>query len=463
MSQPKVTIKDQKQQYTLFVNRMTVYKQGKIVECTDDDSQHYYMFFYKQKYLNVVKAKSLKADSYAQSALDKGITIHAPHPLIDATISETEPYKKHLFNDLFPKLKQKYNYEEVTLIASFFESFIKKEQLIKFIKTMFYENRRNGKMFACYRIYRVLANFAPSNSFVRSLASTLDFKKFEPLYEQLNTSLKEKDPIYYEQVLHDHLHDDEAFQKLSQFLQEEERGIDDLAISIQKFENDPTDMWYTFIQNKMKSHFQSKAYMQLLEDLFYRVPSNEMLQKDLLDQYVQLDCPEKALNLIATQHLDLREDQLESFNKVLSHINLEESDVKTEELNTVIATLFNKIPNQAALLLEKTIKMLMKDQSISYIQKWLEPLRGIPQADPIIEKVDQMQVLQDEPNKQLELGELYYEFNQMNEAIECFSWEMELHDQNPKPVQWLSKIYNELGQSHEAKAYQKLYVDMVKA
>ncbi|QHE51745.1 M48 family metallopeptidase [Pontibacillus sp. HMF3514] len=463
MSQPKVTIKDHKQQYAVYVNRMTVYKQGKIVECTDDEAQHYYMFFYKQKYLNIVKEKPLKPDSYAKNALDHGTTFHAPHPLIDATISESEPYKKHLFNDLFPKLKQKYNYDEVTLIASFFESFIKKEQLIKFIKTMFYENRRNGKMFACYRIYRVLANFASSNSFVRSLASTLEFKKFDPLYEQLNTSLKEKDPIYYEQVLHDHLHDDEAFQKLSQFLQEEERWIDDLTISIQKFENDPTDNWYTFIQHKMMSHFQGKAFMQLLEDLFSRVPNNKILQKDLLNQYVQLDCPEKALNLIATQHLDLREDQLESFNKVLDHINLEEIDVKIEELNTVIASLFKKIPNQAASLLQKAIKMLMKDHSISFIQKWLEPLRGLPQADPIIEKVDQMQVLQDEPNKQLELGELYYEFSQMDEAIECFSWEMELHDQNPKPVQWLSKIYNELGQSQEAKAYQKLYVDMVKA
>ena len=41
----------------------------------------------------------------------------------------------------------------------------------------------------------------------------------------------------------------------------------------------------------------------------------------------------------------------------------------------------------------------------------------------------------------MELGQHYAEFKQYDEAIECFSWEMELHPEDSAPVGELSKMY----------------------
>jgi uncharacterized protein HemY len=60
------------------------------------------------------------------------------------------------------------------------------------------------------------------------------------------------------------------------------------------------------------------------------------------------------------------------------------------------------------------------------------------------------------------LGELYVEFGQYEKAIECFSWEMELKPTNTKPLQWLSKIYREMGMNHEADAFRELCIDIQK-
>lgn len=463
MAQPIVTIKDQKQQVQMTIERMIVYKQCKLIDGHDEEGNRYYMFFYKQKYLNTVKAKPLQDDSYARKALENGITFPAPHPLIEATICDTDVYKKHRFNDLFPKLKKQLQYDEIVLIATFFDAFIKSEQLLKFIKTLFYENRRNGKLYACYRIYRIVANFAPSHSWVRSLASTLEFKQYDLMYREINTTLKEKDPLYYEHVLFENLKEDQSFQQLSQFLQEQNRWIDETAALIHKFEATPSEEWYFQVHHKIQSRFENENMIRILEDLCERVSELETLQYDLLDLYLSMDRPVNALELLASTNLTLGEKQLQAFDQLVGQIDIEKSSVIIEEFNKVLSSLFTQIPAHTKSLLHNSLEILMKEHSLDYIQEWLQPLRDCPEANHMIHKIDRMLEIRDEPNLQMELGEFFYEFGQYDQAIECFSWEMELHDHNPKPVQWLSKIYNEIGMRDEAKAYQKLYVDMVNA
>ena len=57
----------------------------------------------------------------------------------------------------------------------------------------------------------------------------------------------------------------------------------------------------------------------------------------------------------------------------------------------------------------------------------------------------------------MELGQYYAEFHQYDEAIECFSWEMELNPDDPAPVSQLSKMYRHKGMTDEAAAYQQLF------
>ncbi|MFC0524330.1 hypothetical protein ACFFGV_12205 [Pontibacillus salicampi] len=461
MSQTKLSVKDHKHTYTYEIKRMTMYQQSKIIELTDEQNETFYMFYYKNKYLNIVKAKPFKPDSHIANAYQHGITFPSPHPFIDATLAASDVYKKHRFNDLFPRLQKQFSNQETTVIATFFESFIKKEQLVRFIKTLFYDDRRSGKMFACYRMYRILETFAPTHSWVRSLAGELEFKKFSPLYEKLDPSLWDKDPFFMENTLWQELSDENKYNQLIAFLQRQGRWLEELAVCIKRVEIEPAGSSYPLLTDKLRVHFSGDAYTTVLEDLYSRIPASPPLQSDLLEQYLSQDAPEKALKLIATHDLTLEEKQLQQFNTIVDHIDLASGSLSLEELNHVIASLFTVIPNQARTLLEKAIRILMTDHDLSYIKDWLDPLATIPEAQEVVQQIERMQAFQDDPNHQLQLGELYYTFNQLNQAIECFSFEMELNEHNPKPVQWLSKLYNELGMKQEAKAYQKLYVDMV--
>ena len=73
-----------------------------------------------------------------------------------------------------------------------------------------------------------------------------------------------------------------------------------------------------------------------------------------------------------------------------------------------------------------------------------------------------MQTISDELDDMQTLGELYYEFRQMDKAIECFDWEMELKPADPKPLQWLAKIYREKGMNQESDIYRQLCVNLQK-
>ncbi|KGX86114.1 tetratricopeptide repeat protein [Pontibacillus litoralis] len=461
MFQTQLTVKEQKQKKTFNIHQMLVYKQGKIIELSDAEQQQYYMFFYKNKYLNMVKAKRMKPESFIANAYEDGICFKCPHPFIDTLLSETTHYTIHRFNDLFPKLQHQHTNQETALIATFFESFIKKEQLVKYIKTLFYEDRRAGKMFACNRIYRLLETFAPQHTWVRSLAGDLEFKKFDPLYEKMNADLFQRDPIYIESALYDQRHSPSSYEQLSKLFLKQERWLDELVLSIDQLEANQAPELYTHVSEQIHHHYSGQAIMYILEDIHTRIALPQ-LKHDLFDTFVKLDEPEKALALIATHKLTLSEKQRHAFHAIIEHIDFNKSSLSIEQLNDVIASLFSIVPIQAESLLSKAITLLIKEHPLSYIQKWLTPMRDLDKAQSIVNKIDQMQLLQEDPNKQGQLGELYYEFQQLDEAIECFSFEMELDEHNPKPVQKLAKLYKELGKEHEAKAYQQLYTDMVK-
>ena len=60
------------------------------------------------------------------------------------------------------------------------------------------------------------------------------------------------------------------------------------------------------------------------------------------------------------------------------------------------------------------------------------------------------------------LGEIYFELQQFEKAIECFSWEMELNPTKTKPLKWLAKAYHEMGQKQESEVYQQLCINIQK-
>jgi tetratricopeptide (TPR) repeat protein len=77
--------------------------------------------------------------------------------------------------------------------------------------------------------------------------------------------------------------------------------------------------------------------------------------------------------------------------------------------------------------------------------------------------INRMYKIREEPDQQHFMGELYYQINQLPQAIDCFLWDLELNPINPRPIKWLTKLYNELGMVEESKSYQYLYKQVQKS
>ena len=99
---------------------------------------------------------------------------------------------------------------------------------------------------------------------------------------------------------------------------------------------------------------------------------------------------------------------------------------------------------------------LLEEHDLKTVREKLFPIQAILPQLNAIRKINEMAGLEEDPDRMMELGDYYAEFNQFDKAIDCFFWEMELQPQNPIPVQKISKMYQHKGMAKEAAVYQKI-------
>ncbi|QQZ07790.1 hypothetical protein [Heyndrickxia vini] len=438
----------------LTVKQMAMYLRSNIIEATDDQQNNYYLFFYKEQFLTYVKPTKLKRQTHIEKAFTKGIILPSTHPLIYSILSPNHSYKKRTFHQLIKKAESLYNPQVVAHIATFFESFVSKKTIFSLIQSIFYDYRRNGQMFSSYRILRLLMDFAPNHSWVKGLSSDLNFIKYGKLYDQLSDELITKDPLYLEKVLYTK----NANNQLIQLLHSQSRWLDEIALYIQHIS--PGN--YSSLKQLLNNHFSDKEIVDVLEHLSGKASDVSEINSDLLENYLQRQNAEKIINILFTHQLTLNPKQTQKFENLLENVDLKLEHFPKEKVLSFLVPLFKIKPEIAIRLLHKYIALQLKEHDIDSVMNCLIPLKNTIHAHPILEKLQRIQKLANDPDQQLLLGELYYEFQQFDQAIDCFSWEMELKSIDPKPVKWLSKIYNEMGMEQEHQAYRQLYIDMQK-
>ncbi|MFC7062169.1 hypothetical protein [Halobacillus seohaensis] len=462
MSISTVTIKDKQESRQLEIKRMAIYKQSKIVEASDEQGKNYYIFFYNEQYLNYVSSEKITKRSHVSDSFQKGVTITPPHPIIETVLSHQPHFKKQSFNDLFKKLQQQYTLQETALIASYFESFIKKDKLLALIKTLFYKERRDGKLLSCYRILQVLKDFAPNHNLVDAFSGDIQFTKYDERYKHGDEAILAKDPIYVEKKLYSSKHHDHSFHKLEAIYNRQSRHLDLIAIYIPRVVHTQNIDDYRTLLSLISEQFGDVNTLPILEDLYKRGLELETLHHDLLDAYMEFGKLEDVLTLISEKELALEPSQYQELVTIVKQKEISADSIPPEELRKLILTLCESKDDQASDILHQAVTSLLQGHTLSYILEWAKPLRGIPTAEPILQNVDEMNDISEDPNQQRRLGELYHFFQHHHQAIECMSWDMELSKEDPQPVQWLAKLYHELGMEEEHKAYQQLYIDMVK-
>jgi tetratricopeptide (TPR) repeat protein len=459
----QLLLTDHNKTIELNVDRMAIYLQSKIIEAYDQNQHVYYVFFYKDHYLTAAKATQIRRRSHIEHAFKEGIIFQSSHPLTQSLLASNQHYKKRTFSQLIKKFESIYTPQEMTLIATFFESFIPKKKLFMYIQNLFYEYRRNGKLFSSYRIIQILMDFCPNQTWVKEISNNLDFIKYSKLYQKQADILFEKDPIFIEKALFSQFEDMVRFQQLATLLEKQSRWNDLIAIYIYNISIFHNHDHYRSLIPLLEQHFQEEEVVEVLEDLSQQVPDMPDIQQFLLEKYLTLQKTDKVIHLMANHDLTLNQFQAKIFESMIQEFDFEPDDVQMERLISFIIPFFSVNPERAEKLLQKwIISLLKKDHDILSVKELFAPLNHTKEAAPLLRKIDKMHKLANDPDQQLLLGQLYYQFKQYDQAIECFSWEMELKSIDPKPVQWLSKIYNEMGMKQEYKAYQQLCIDMQK-
>ncbi|RSL30129.1 hypothetical protein D7Z54_27495 [Salibacterium salarium] len=453
-------ITDGKKKLAVHPSKMIVYLQGKIVEAFDKNDDVHYLLFFKEEYLTTLKVTSVRRRSFLEKAHKYGETYPAPHPFIHDLLSPDTTYQKRSLHQLRGKFQNQHTTQETALMLTFFDAFMSKKDLFEDIQSLYYQHRRSGQLFMGYRIIRVLMDFTPKHSWVKQLSNEMEFLTFKEMYQDLSDRLWEQDPIFMEKTLYFRRKQTENFQQLLHFFKEEKRWIDVLSLLMDYISRNGADAYYDEFVQWLDLYYSDEQKHLILEDLYSKSPHIEPLQRDLLQIHLSLHQLQKAMQLLKQHDMTLEDNQGEAFENMLENIDLSSGAIEVEQLNTYIAPLLETEPGKAEKILQKCMNQLLANRDITYISKWLEPIRQKSQKSPTVAQIDKMKKMREDPDKQLQLGEMYYNFNQLDQAIDCFSWEMELNKSDPQPVRWLSKIYLELGKKEESKAYQELYRNM---
>ncbi|MGM0904736.1 MAG: hypothetical protein ACQEXB_27200 [Bacillota bacterium] len=463
MNQNQFLLMDHENSIQLQAERVAFYLQGEIIEAFNEaKNEVYYLFFYKSKYLTTCKAKRLRRNSYIEHAFKDGLVFEAPHPIIHKLLSPNTPYKITTFNPLVKKIEKLYSKHERAWILTFFESFYPKKDLFHEISSIFYEYRRNGQMFLGYRIVRILNDFAPNHSLVKELTSSLLFNKYAELYNQVSEKLVEKDPIFAEKLLFAQRENPQRFHQLVQCYEKDSRSLELIALYYERLTTIPSNDSYRPFLKLLNQTFYEHETVSILEKLNLKIPAYLPLQQELFNYYVKIHKVEEVFHLVNQQEFHLNKSESRTFGSILDELDFQDEFIKPEMLRSLLKTVIKFFPDRVEEFLNKSVVTLLNAHELAFIKEWLAPFKESHSQLPLFKKIDVMQKFNDDLDHMQTLGELYVEFKQLEKAIECFCWEMELKPNDPKPLQWLAKVYQDKGMDQEADAFRQLCINLQK-
>ncbi len=455
-----VTIQTKKKTKYVSIQRMAAYHAIKVVEAYDDHNECYLLFFYKNQYLTYRKVTSLGTDSRLKALFSDGIIIDAPHPLIEHLIARTQTFTFQSFNQLLHKAEQHFSDQETSLIFSFFDSFIPKDKIINLMRNKYNQFRRNGQFFKAYQILQICLDYAPNNNWARDMSHNLQYHRFEMLYDEVGPALFNKDPLYVEIHSFQNRPDDKLFSQLQEKLSQEDRWIDQIILYRDRMLTSEGAGSFANLYSLLISHLQDEDIIYLLNELLEKGRNQKELRQALINLLIKNRHYEDAINVISNRYSTVSNDEYLQVQYLLEHKPLDSSKLQIENMNHILV--HETEPHKLEKLLRLCIPILLNKYDFTFTHQWLRPFYELEVSLPILQKLNTMAAIKDDPEHQLQLGELYYEFQQFDRAIDCFSFEMELNPHDIKPIQWLAKAYRELGKKEESLAYQNIVASMQK-
>lgn len=452
-----VTDKQKDQLIQLQAISLHVHAPFKVLKCIDNNQSSHYVFFYKNDFLTSQEITEIDQKSSLARTLKIGFSFLSPHPLITSLLSSQKSMPLRSVNKLIKFVESTYSPQETAFILTYLDHIVPKEKLTNWIKEIYFQYRRNGQFKTAYQFIRILTTSDPTNIWVKEISSHLEYQKFQQDYNLPIKDLIRLDPLYVENRCFS-LKNKSYFPILKSLFEKEKRVNDLTMLYIKQLTLHKLDDHFSDFQIHLNENYSPDETVYIMKDLHDKNPNYTKLQRALFNILINLNRQDEAINLLINTTLPIDSAYQDEIKEVFETTSL--TKLPLEKLNTIIIPLFQSDSNKLEHILRQCVSQLLRNHEISYINDWLKPIKDYPLSLPIVETIQLMTDIFDEPNEQMQLGELYYQLKQLDKAIDCFSWEMELKPTDPNPVQWLSKTYKQKGLIDEMKAYEHLYKSM---
>lgn len=455
------TLMDKKKKTIIHPHKLTLFQQCKLVECHEElTGTRYLLFFYKNDFLTARPMKEHEPTSFLAQAETRGIPINAPSPLFSLLVHPTLSLQVIPFNQLLSQAKRKYTLEETALIFSYFDSYIPHEKLDKLLKDLFFSYRRNGQLAAAYRLATLLLSRGYNQSWVESTTKQPDYAKAAKRYQAAPLTLLATDPLYVEQQCFLDYQTKENHELLLTLYTEQKNNLNTLILKINKWVKKPSQKTLPDLTHALSTHLKEEDVLSCLLSLLKTVPVTSGLHQDVYNRLIQKQEHQHAIQMLLAYSFTLSPEQQKQLPTIFEHFSIDNINGPLKNNSERIFALLKDQPLVLERLIRSFLPSLFKSHDLSDIQAWLKEVNQASVQLPIMKKLNEMASLIDEPDKQMALGHHYYELEQYEKAIDCFSWEMELQPNQPEPLQWLAKSYQNMGKIDEAKTYQQLLTQL---
>ncbi|RKQ35685.1 tetratricopeptide repeat protein [Oceanobacillus halophilus] len=459
MNKNQFQAKANKKQLTLTPVKLVLYKQTKIIESTDPHANFYYIIYYKNNFINGVKANKIRLHSYIHQAFKNGIHFDGTHPLVNQLIQSEQSFHFIKFNQLIKTLPKSYTKKEIAFVFLFFNSFTKPGSSKNLFKNTFYDFRRNGQDFSAYQALKYYSNYNPKDKFVFDMIHNIEFQRYEKQYKELETIL-ENDPNYAELICFENRNNKDTAERLFSLYKDQNRVFDEIAVRIDLLKHSFTEENYQNLETLL-NELPFDVQIGILTNLI-KADHAEIVEKKLLSLLLESGLSNNVTEFLLTSKFEPTPEQLPIIIKQIEQTEDEVLIANFKQANKRLLALSGQNSKTLERLVKPFVSAALDTFELTDIINWFQPFRDAHLHLPIEKKVIKMKQLANDPDRQFALGEMYLDFHQWEKSIDCFKWEMELHPEDPKPVNYLSKIYNEIGNKDEAKAYQQLMVQMNK-
>jgi tetratricopeptide (TPR) repeat protein len=458
-----ITVSTNNKPVQLTVSRLAIFQRMKIAEAKSKNNKSVFLFFLDDQFISA-KTGTIAKNSRLQHVFKKGIVFESPHPLIQNYLKDNPSFTMKPLSHVLTKLQKQMSPQDIAFIFSFFDSFISSEKIIHIMKKSYYDLRRNGKLLHAFRMLMMVIDFAPKNEWAIDLSNDVAYIKYKMMYDEQGKELEKKDPSFAELYDFKNRHKKTSLRPLLSKAISSSNGIDTMALYVDSFHHSKEidlNMYEDFLET-VTEFLSVNETIEILQSLREKHPTNKRIENDLIELLASENKYEKSINLIISNVETADDMQLVKLMKLLKNDSVHIKDINVQ----LLFSFFNEIESSKSKYVEEILQhilpKLLNEYDLTSVYKWVEPLNDRYASNSILTIIKSMYKIKDDPEEQLSLGKNYYKLHQYKEAIDCFNWEMELKPRDPLPVQWLTKVYLEMGMKEESNTYKNIYSTMLK-